>query len=147
MTIADLEQLSDAKDIVGLGAALSDPNVAVRHCAAEALIEVGESARLAMPAIVVLLTDADGYFRMKAAEILSRIGPAASDAVPALIEALSDVNDNVRRWAAFALGEIGPHAKQAMPHLLAIRENGDIKKWAVAMAALKKIEPSAMTKL
>lgn len=48
MTLADLDELKDAKDIVGIGTALSDPNIVIRHCATETLLQMDENARIVL---------------------------------------------------------------------------------------------------
>jgi HEAT repeat protein len=84
---------------------------------------LGPQAKDAVPALIRLLTDKDGWTRMDAAACLARIGPEAESAVPALLAGLQATNinrqayQNLRYWSLFALGEMGSRARSAVPQL------------------------------
>ena len=112
---------------------------AVRRQAAEALGEMGPTAKPAIAALGQALRDTDREVRLAAAFALAKIGPAAIDtlsralrakgmdrygprvalnqigpvAVPAFIEALSDSDADVRACAAWGLCHFGRAARPA----------------------------------
>src|SRR5262249_61187102 len=51
-----------------------------------------------------------------------------------------------RRYAASALGEIGPDAARALPLLLEATEDPDPISRAIAVAAVRKIDPQALSR-
>ncbi len=89
-----------------------------------------------------MLIDKDTLLRVEAAECLGRLGPAAKDEVPALVKALKeDREGDVRERVAEALGRIGPDARSAKEALTAATRDADPEVRALAIDALKMIEP------
>jgi hypothetical protein len=82
-----------------------------------ALSKIGPAARMAVPALVRVLGDANRSVREEAVETLGVIGPDASGAVVALMGVLTDPEWAVRTNAARALGQIGKAAEVAITAL------------------------------
>ena len=120
-------------DLIG---ALSDEAGTVRWKAAEALGNMGPSAKSAIPALIKALSDEVDTVRWKAAEALGKMGPSAKSAIPALIKA----SNNIASRAAEALGRIGPAAIPAL--IEALKEEGKWRRCAAA-DALGRIGPKA----
>jgi HEAT repeat protein len=89
-----------------LMAALHDEDTSVRAWSAQAIGEIGPDAAPAVPALIVLLANADEGSRNSACIALHGIGPAARDALPALRKALEDPSHDVRRFAERAIERI-----------------------------------------
>lgn len=87
--------------------ALTDSCEHVRDNAAEALGDLGNKAKLAVPALVDMLPDTASSVRLHAIEALGTTSQSNSIAVPGLVKALQDPNEGVRRNAVFALARIG----------------------------------------
>jgi HEAT repeat protein len=106
--------------VATLAAALQDKDPRVRFNAADGLMELRESARAAVPALIRALDDADQKVLYRVIGALGHIGPDAKPAVPKLIAMLEDTqaNDLLRFYAASCLGQIGPEAERAVPVLL-----------------------------
>jgi len=115
-----------------LGAFAREPNLATLHLPRQeykldmaiwGFRLLGPQAKAAVPALIRLLNDGNGWTRMDAAACLARIGPDAEPAVPALLAGLQRTNisskeyQNFRYWSLFALGEMGPRARLAVPQL------------------------------
>lgn len=71
---------------------------------------LAELGRLAVPALIGLLTDPNPELRADAAETLGKMGSEAKEAAPALVQALKDDEPPVDSLAFFALLDIGPGA-------------------------------------
>ncbi len=143
---------------------LTDRDEAVRVKAAEALADMGPSARGVVDDLVKALGDPSGDVRYWSARALGIIGPVVSYGgddpygyveitVAALTRALKDKSKKVRLEAAWALGRLGPFAKPAVPALLDAMREDDAKdekivtsggsiRWR-AMRALADIGPEA----
>src|SRR2546423_940108 len=80
--------------------------------AAGELVKFGAAA---VPALIDVLKEGDGFAKSHAAQALGRIGPGAKEAVSALGEALASDDAALVSQAGIALGQIGP---AAMPALL-----------------------------
>jgi len=99
---------------------LGHKKVNVRVNVASALGWIGEGAKDAVPALILLLQDIRVDIRASAAKALVRIGTpeaikAAEDTVSALIQALQDQGWVVRKNAAVVLKKIGtPEALKAV---------------------------------
>jgi len=87
--------------------ALTDSCEHVRDNAAEALGDLGNKAKLAVPALVDMLQDTASSVRSHAIEALGTTSQSNSIAVPGLVKALQDPNEGVRRNAVFALARVG----------------------------------------
>jgi hypothetical protein len=105
--------------------------------AEEELVLGGQDA---VPVLMSLLGDDDGYIRGCAAECLGRIGGEARRAEPMLIKALNeDRSASVRARAAEALGSIGADTKDAKRALENALNDDDNEVRESAANALKLI--------
>jgi HEAT repeat protein len=104
-TVYALGVIGDEASTVKLSKILNDPRQSddVRMLAAEALGKLKLPS--AVPALIKVLSDPDGYIKWKSAWALGQIRDKT--AVPALIKSFNDVDSDVRRESALALGEIG----------------------------------------
>jgi HEAT repeat protein/S1-C subfamily serine protease len=100
-----------------------DPRTRTR--AAEALGEMGEGAKNAIPALLKLLVDPDDFTRRTALAALNKIGVPAKSDVRLLAEALNGTTPEVRRYAAGALAKMGPDARGALQELLSALNDSD----------------------
>ncbi|AGA92417.1 HEAT repeat-containing protein (plasmid) [Thioflavicoccus mobilis 8321] len=146
------ERLYATKQLIELGNAAAEAIPALitalrdeeETVRASAADALGEIGLPAVPALITALRDEEWEVRERAAEALEKIGPAASQAIPALITALRDEEDTVRASAADALGEIGLPAVPAL--ITALRdEEGEVR--AFATRALGEIGTPAVPDL
>jgi HEAT repeat protein len=97
---------------------LKDELPTIRWTSANALGEMGSSAREAMPALTAIaLNDNVPRVRVEAAVALWRIDRRPHRVVPVLIDALQETDEVVRWIAADCLGDIGSDACDALPAL------------------------------
>ncbi|MDK1031266.1 MAG: HEAT repeat domain-containing protein, partial [Planctomycetia bacterium] len=108
--IGVLEDLDDPRTVVALIEALSDEKV--RQIAA---LSLGRIGKVAVPRLVVALTDKNGSRRIGAAVALRDI--ADPGALDAMIKAMDDTEALVREGIAEGLGIIGPGASKSVPRL------------------------------
>ena len=96
--------------VADLAGFLGSDDALVRLRAAEALAEIGPSAKAAVDALKHALEDEDEYWRVRrsAAFALGRMGGAAMDAVDVLKNAMNDPEESVADSAAEALQVICP---------------------------------------
>jgi len=88
-----------------------------------------------LPALLLLLKDADARRRARAADELGKRGEASAPSVPALTKALKDGDRRVRASAALALGNIGPASDASVPALISALERGPEEvSWSAALA-------------
>jgi hypothetical protein len=87
-------------------AALRDTDGSVRAWSAQAIGEIGPAGALAVPELIVLLSNVEEGSRNSACIALRGIGPRAKDAIPALENALLDPSPDVRGFARRALDSI-----------------------------------------
>jgi HEAT repeat protein len=73
------------QDVPALITALRNQDKEIRRNAAQALGQIGPTAKEAVHALITALQDEDPNVRRLAASALGRIGPTAKEAVPALI--------------------------------------------------------------
>jgi HEAT repeat protein len=110
--------------------------------AAEALAEIGPSAKQAARALVSALKSWDFLARPFAMKALMRIDPIqARTFVPTLMTGLKDRNPDERRCAAKSLAMMGPDAKEAIPALIDKLNDPDVR--VDAADALGRIGPAA----
>jgi HEAT repeat protein len=119
------------------------PTAYIRAYAASEIGAIGPAAKVAVPALIILLHDKDNDVRASAARALGAIGPTAIAAVPALIEELDDPWRYVSDAAAVALGNVGPDAKNAVPALMHILQSEWLMNRRHAAETLGKIGPDA----
>jgi HEAT repeat protein len=105
-----------AAAVLPLIALLQSENPQARHDAAHALGKVGDSR--AVPALVVVLHDADSTVGFKAMFALGQIG--AAQAIPALLSFLADERPEIRELLTQVLEQFGgtavPLLSQALAH-------------------------------
>jgi HEAT repeat protein len=82
---------------------LKNPDANVRSSAAQALADMGSTAKPALDALIKASRDPDVKVRSSAARALGRIEPAADAVVAALLDTLRDSDKTVRSAAASAL--------------------------------------------
>lgn len=137
---------SDSQDIDLLVQQLQSRDASLRLRAAKALGDLGPAARLAVPGLVVLLTDTDGDARRGAIAALRLIQPNAKPTeafIRAIAVDLRDPDPTFRLLAARALGRIGSPAAIVAPDLDAARADPDPDvRRAVAEAAARVSAPS-----
>ena len=98
---------ADVESAGAVAKAVSDPSVAVRRSAVEALGLLKEPVELTRPALEHGLSDDDDQVRFTAALSLLRLGSKSAGALPALQAALRDENRYVRANAVDALRRVG----------------------------------------
>lgn len=132
---SSLGQISSPSSAVALGKALSDPDVAVRRAAAEAIGELDE-VRVAPAGLVAALSSTDPELRYRAAKAIASIAdPATTSAV---IGILSSPDAELRKDAVEALGKIGTQpAVQAITKALNDRDPEVRKAAAEALGEIK----------
>ena len=131
-----------------------------RVAAAEALVAIGASARVAVPGLirdlettgrVDLLRSTELRYTCPAAVVLGRI----PEAVPALVEGLDSDKEMVRIGCLVALSAHGKKAEVALPSIKKIlatsgaakaRSPDDFKAWDFAIAAVLKLDPDWVRK-
>ena len=148
-------------------AAARDKDVRVRHNALMVLVRLGREAKEAVPVLIEILRAKaeDIEIKTKVCWALAAIGPEAQAAVPALIAALPETGQGQIETeaqisgqlepevtiaaislfdpAAHALGRIGTGAREAIPALRQALDNDDRDIRDAALAALKRIDPTA----
>lgn len=119
--------------LIGLIAAMDDPDVSVRANAVKALSE-SDNVRV-IDLLVQALYDANGTVRELAIDGLTRFN---GHAVPALLEQLQSPEPVVRSNVADMLGRIGD--RRAVEHLITVLQDKDIGVCASAVRALGRIK-------
>jgi HEAT repeat protein len=123
---------------------LSDPVVAARLQAVEALETLGPGAAPAVPELIRTLRDPDRFVRWAAARTLGKIGPGeAAVAVRPLGRLLHDHDLDVDLAAATALDRLGPAAHDAVPDLIRALGASDAEKRRATIRTLTSIGTAA----
>jgi HEAT repeat protein len=123
---------------------LKDPDRRIRGGAAQTIAKFGGEAKNAVPALLVVLNNADPGLRSYVLSALAEIGAESKPAVPQLTKLLNDDSYAVRDGAIRALGEIGPEARTAVPALAFLLEDSDETIRCTTALALGKIGTAAM---
>src|SRR5260370_39701474 len=109
-----------------------------RRAAANALVEIGPSAKKAIPALIKSATSTDADVRAFGVYTLGRMALEPERVNPVLIRALHDPDREVRYNAAFglsALAFMGGDAKAAVPALMeTLKDSYPTARAAAAMA-------------
>jgi HEAT repeat protein len=90
----------------------------VRRRAIQALGELGEAAKSAIPELTIILESNRKDLKLATLTALAEMGESARIAVPQLKKALKSRDEQIRMGAAQVLGKIGSPAKDAMPTLI-----------------------------
>ena len=95
-----------ANTVDSLIADLADPDRLLRNNAVWALIDFGDAARPAIPALKLFLEDrSEPYIRLSAAGAISKIAPEDPSALPVIVDGLRDPVGIHRALACELLGE------------------------------------------
>src|SRR5262245_57493638 len=131
-----------------LAEALGDPETDVRELAAAGLSEFGPEAQIALPELIKAIQDESAVVRRRALRAIGLIGPtSADDALPSLIAATEDDDESVAMQAVSTIGDLGPAAAPAIPALMSAIWTGDVRRRAVAGAAVTHIGEAAVASL
>jgi HEAT repeat protein len=118
-------------------AGVSDPNVAARLLAIDALEAMGKHATPAAQALIKAMSDPNQFVRWAAARTMGKMAPTAAEgAVPALRKLLHDRDIDLCLAAATALDRYGPAAVSALPDLIEASRTTDV---VLRIAALRTI--------
>jgi len=125
---------------------LSTGKTAAQLEAMDDMVQMGSSAKTAVPALIKELGDKDTQLQWHAARALSAIGPAAKDAVPALTAALKSSDPKVRGYAANALESIGDGSQPAAQSLAALLndKDSDVRRAAIDALVGIHLKPDAL---
>jgi len=132
--------LEEPQDLSTALAWLQSDDARKRTLAAKALGHQGADVASAVPALLLVIEDADPMVRSMVASALGKIG--RPDAVPALLARLADPVVPVRFWSAEALGRIrvaGPGVREALERLA--REDEAHVRAAAARALARLRDP------
>jgi HEAT repeat protein len=127
--------------VPGLAASLHDPDPYERAGAAEALGQLGSSAKAAVAQLRAALTDSDLYVRIYAAVALGKVETGCAPPLAVLTAALRHQDAEVRAAAAAALAWFGPRARPASSGLIAALEDREKRVRRVAACALGETGP------
>jgi HEAT repeat protein len=138
-----LGDIGDARDAGALGKALLDTDPEVRVAATEGLTYMGEAARPTVPALRIVLRDAEPEVRANAAYVLGELGDEG--ALRELIAMLRDPCADVRWSATVALGNLGRFARPAVPALAVrvVEVRALEGAWKSAVEAIRRIDAAA----
>jgi HEAT repeat protein len=125
------QQVSQSEEIDRLILQLKSPDPVVRSSAAKALGDMRESAKAAIPSLILLLKDSDSW--PSAVMALERIGDSA---IPSLISLLKGSDSVVRSFAAMTLERIGD---SAIPSLIPLLRDEDSNVRSITAATLKRL--------
>ncbi len=118
-------------------AGVSDPDVATRLLAIDALESMGKRAEPAAPALIRAIGDPNQFVRWAAARTMGKMAPVgAEQAVPALRKLVHDREIDLCLAAATALEQYGPAAVSAVPDLIEASRTTDV---VLRVAALRSI--------
>jgi hypothetical protein len=150
--------IPDPAQAVVLCELVDDDDDAIASYAIGILKEMGPECKIAVPALVKLLSHPRIERRREAGLALAVIEPAGPDAVPAPIRALEEDDAPLNSFAACALKAIGSPAREAVPVLVRVMQSeragqryrdDDKRSLTVgeyAADALEAIDPEAAAK-
>jgi len=121
--------------------ALNDANPGVSVFAFDALWQIGEAAKPAVPALVKAVCNSELIVRGNAVRALLKIAP--DTVVPALTNALYDTNSEVRLFACISLWTVGRGDKVVTAAMVEALNDENWQVRDFAADALKQIGPEA----
>jgi HEAT repeat protein len=129
---------------------LDDSDNGIREVAAAALCDFGPDGGDAIPHLIRASQDDSEVVRRRAIRALGLVADPAESAdevVPALVAATEDSDPSVSMQALCTLAEFGPLAAPALPALMSAIWTGDVRRRALAGAALAHIGGAAVASL
>lgn len=114
-----------------------------RGMAATSLGDFGPASAAAVPALMQAVQGTDTWVHETAITSLGKIHSEPATVIPFLTKYLED--DNLNDEAATALSYYGSLAEPAVPKIIPLLHAADDDAQAAAIAALKKIDPAALT--
>jgi HEAT repeat protein len=128
-----------------LAGALKDPHAGTRAAAAEALRNLGEKAKLALPQLTAVAADpkADRIPRLYAIQIISKWGE--QDGLKVIVGVIEDKNAEsaIRQGAIEGVGRAGAKAEPAIPALAKVLKDADVNLRRAAAIALGQVGSKA----
>jgi HEAT repeat protein len=122
-------------NLTDLVKALSSADSKQKTKAAEALGEMGEKAKDAIPSLLKLLSDPDDFTKRTALSALVKIGLPNKTDVPLFANSLREPSVELRRYAASTLERMGADARGAAADLTAaLGDNDPMVRQSVARA-------------
>lgn len=122
-------------NLTDLVKALSSADSKQKTKAAEALGEMGEKAKDAIPSLLKLLSDPDDFTKRTAQSALVKIGLPNKTDVPLFANSLREPSVELRRYAASTLERMGADARGAAADLTAaLGDNDPMVRQSVARA-------------
>jgi HEAT repeat protein len=127
--------------VMTLAAALKDSHPGTRAAAAEALKNLGEKAKLALPQLTAVAQDrkADRFPRLYAIQMISRWGDEDTPKILVAILEDKDAAPAIRQAAIEGIGRWGDKAESAIPALAQALKERDVDLRRAAALALGKI--------
>lgn len=95
-------------ELEALVSGLNDNREGMRNFAIKKCVQMGERA---VPGLIEMLTQKDGYIADSAANALQQMG---SPAIPGLLEAMKSTDKNTRWMATTILSGMGDNAREAI---------------------------------
>jgi HEAT repeat protein len=145
-----LGEISSSDEVItALVAVLGSESSDRRDAAARALADIGEPARVAVPAVLAAYSNwldsndsefGGGYALSFALERLAPGTTSESEAVRALIRGLESANEGTIQFSARALGRFGKASGPAVPRLRVIKETASTDSRSIAETSLDAIE-------
>jgi len=129
---------------------LDDSDNGIREVAAAALCDFGPDGGDAIPHLIRASQDESEVVRRRAIRALGLVADPTESAdavVPALVAATEDSDPGVSMQALCTLAEFGPLAAPALPALMSAIWTGDVRRRALAGAALAHIGEAAVASL
>ena len=131
--------------VLTLAGAMKDPHPGTRAAAAEALKNLGEKAKIALPQLTALAQDqkADRFPRLYAIQMISKWGDDATLKVLVGIFEEKGAMPAIRRGAIEGIGRMGEKAEPAIPVLARGLKEADVNLRRAAAVALGQVGDQA----
>src|SRR5262249_33646391 len=122
---------------------LRDNHQELRQATLNALWQIGEEAKDAIPSLEEVIRTASTEEKIAIAGTLAAIDHANSVALDVLISALGEKSDARRKEALFGLATMGRGAKKALPELIKQLDDPSAEVRIAALRVFKQIGPEA----